>query len=116
MVDAAKEINPHFKPFLFDWDSKIYFLVGGYGSSKSYHVALKVILKLLSEKRTALVVREVYDTIRDSCFSLFREIVEDMELRAFIQFNASPMQMRLCKRQQDRVQGDGQTRKTQVYQ
>ena len=94
MVDAAKEINPHFKEFLFDWDSKIYFLVGGYGSSKSYHVALKVILKLLSEKRTALVVREVYDTIRDSCFSLFREIVEDMELRAFIQFNASPMQMR----------------------
>ena len=94
MVDAAKEINPHFKAFLFDWDSKIYFLVGGYGSSKSYHVALKVILKLLSEKRTALVVREVYDTIRDSCFSLFREIVEDMGLGAFIQFNASPMQMR----------------------
>ena len=93
MVDAAKEINPHFKAFLFDWDSKIYFLVGGYGSSKSYHVALKVILKLLSEKRTALVVREVYDTIRDSCFSLFREIVEDMGLGAFIQFNASPMQM-----------------------
>ena len=96
MVDAAKEINPHFKAFLFDWDSKIYFLVGGYGSSKSYHVALKVILKLLSEKRTALVVREVYDTIRDSCFSLFREIVEDMGLGAFIQFNASPMQMRFA--------------------
>ena len=96
MVDAAKEINPHFKEFLFDWDSKIYFLVGGYGSSKSYHVALKVILKLLSEKRTALVVREVYDTIRDSCFSLFHEIVEDMGLGAFIQFNASPMQMRFA--------------------
>ena len=94
MANTAKEINPHFKAFLFDWDSKIYFLVGGYGSSKSYHVALKVILKLLSEKRTALVVREVYDTIRDSCFSLFREIVEDMGLGAFIQFNASPMQMR----------------------
>ena len=93
-MDVHKEINPHFKAFLFDWDSKIYFLVGGYGSSKSYHVALKVILKLLSEKRTALVVREVYDTIRDSCFSLFREIVEDMGLGVFIQFNASPMQMR----------------------
>ncbi|GAA0218134.1 PBSX family phage terminase large subunit [Selenomonas dianae] len=93
-MNTAKEINPHFKPFLLDWDSKIYFLVGGYGSSKSYHVALKVILKLLSERRTALVVREVYDTIRDSCFSLFREIVEDMGLDDMIAFNASPMQMR----------------------
>ena len=39
-------------------------------------------------------MREVYDTIRDSCFSLFREIVEDMGLGAMIVFNASPMQMR----------------------
>ena len=93
-MDIRKEVNPHFESFLFDWESKIYFLVGGYGSSKSYHVALKVILKLLSERRTALVVREVYDTIRDSCFSLFREIVEDMGLGAMIVFNASPMQMR----------------------
>ena len=93
-MNTAKEINPHFKPFLLDWNSKIYFLVGGYGSSKSYHVALKIILKLLRERRTALVVREVYDTIRDSCFSLFREIVEDMGLDDMIAFNASPMQMR----------------------
>lgn len=61
-----KEANPHFDDFLFDWNQKLQFLVGGYGSSKSYHVALKLILKLLSEKRTALVVREVYDTHRDS--------------------------------------------------
>lgn len=71
-MNIAKEVNPHFEDFLFDWDSKLYFLVGGYGSSKSYHVALKIVLKLLGERRTALVVREVYDTIRDSCFSLFR--------------------------------------------
>lgn len=59
---VEKEVNPHFEDFLFDLDHKFYFLVGGYGSSKSYHVGLKLILKLLSEKRTALVVREVYDT------------------------------------------------------
>ncbi|MFB8733878.1 phage terminase large subunit [Bacillus sp. SL00103] len=37
---------------------------------KSYHIALKLVLKLIQEKRTALVVREVYDTHRDSTFSL----------------------------------------------
>lgn len=89
-----KEVNPHFEDFLFDWDYKTYFLVGGYGSSKSYHIALKIILKLLQEKRTALVVREVYDTIRDSCFSLFEEIINDLELEDRIKLTSSPMQIR----------------------
>lgn len=75
-----KEINPRFEQFLFDWDYKEYLLVGGYGSSKSYHVALKIVLKLLEEKRKALVVREVYDTIRESCFDLFLEILEDLNM------------------------------------
>jgi phage terminase large subunit len=91
---TVKEVNPHFEEFLFDWNYKFYFLVGGYGSSKSYHVALKIILKLLKEKRTALVVREVYDTIRDSCYSLFEEIVIDLGLDNKIKFTSSPMQIK----------------------
>ena len=67
-----KQVSPHFEDFLFDWSTKFQFLVGGYGSGKSYHVALKIILKMLEEKRTALVVREVYDTHRDSTFSLLK--------------------------------------------
>ncbi|MEK4968601.1 PBSX family phage terminase large subunit [Cytobacillus sp. FSL R7-0696] len=89
-----KEVNPHFEDFLFDWNQKFQFLVGGYGSSKSYHVALKVILKLLSEKRTALVVREVYETIRESCFSLFEEILIELEIDDRVKAVTSPMQIR----------------------
>lgn len=55
-------------------------LVGGYGSSKSYHIALKLILKCLEEKRKVLVVREVFDTIRDSCYDLLVEILEELDL------------------------------------
>jgi len=62
-------------------------------SSKSYHIALKIILKLLQEKRTCLVVREVFETIRESCFSLFREIVNSLDLDENIKFVMSPMQM-----------------------
>lgn len=79
-MDITKEVNPHFEDFLFDWNQKFQFLMGGYGSSKSYHVALKIILKLLSEKRKALVIREVYDTHKDSTFSLFTEIIGDLGL------------------------------------
>lgn len=94
MVAVQKEVNPHFDDFLFDWEQKFQFLVGGYGSSKSYHVALKVILKLIEEKRTALVIREVYDTHRDSTFSLLSEIIEDMGLSDRIRCITSPMQIR----------------------
>ncbi|MGG3801779.1 PBSX family phage terminase large subunit [Metabacillus fastidiosus] len=89
-----KDVNPHFEDFLFDWSTKFQFLVGGYGSSKSYHVALKVILKLLEEKRTALVIREVYDTHRDSTYSLFDEIITDLGLDHKIKCVSSPMQIR----------------------
>lgn len=73
-------ISNRFASFVNDWDYEQYLLIGGYGSGKSYHTATKIILKLLEEKRTALVVRNVYDTIRESCFVLFKDILSDMGL------------------------------------
>lgn len=85
--------NNHFLDFIRDWNYKNYFLVGGYGSSKSYNVAMKILLKLGQEKRKALVVREVYDTMRDSCFSLFQEVAELMGVYDQLKFKTSPMQV-----------------------
>lgn len=79
-VKITKKIAPAFSGFVFDWDYETYLLCGGYGSGKSYHVAFKIILKCLEEKRKVLVVREVYETIADSCYDLFREILLDMGL------------------------------------
>lgn len=62
-----------------DWTKKFQFLIGGYGSSKSYHVALKLVLKCLQEKRKVLVIREVYDTHKDSTFALFKDILESLD-------------------------------------
>ncbi len=87
-------LNGHFYDFVDDWAHKIYLLVGGYGSSKSYHVAVKLIKKLLQEKRKALVVREVFDTIRDSCFDLLMEVAAAMEVDDYVTFTTSPMQGR----------------------
>lgn len=70
------KVNPHFEDYIFDWESYYYIVVGGYGSSKSYNTALKLLIKLSQEKRTALVVREVYDTHKDSTFSLFEDLIE----------------------------------------
>lgn len=88
------KINNHFFDFIDDWNHKFYFLVGGYGSSKSYHVAAKLIAKLLQEPRKALIVREVFDTIRDSCFDLLQEVANAMEIEQYLTFTTSPMQVR----------------------
>ena len=91
-IDFA--LNDHFYDFVDDWNYKFYFLVGGYGSSKSYHVAVKLIKKLLEEKRKALVVREVFDTIRDSCYDLLQEVAEAMGVDGYLTLTSSPMQVK----------------------
>lgn len=93
-MEVTKEVNPAFEDFIFDWNYKTYLLVGGYGSSKSYHIALKLILKLLEEKRKALIVREVFDTIRDSTYSLLLEIIQDLNLDGIIKTTVSPLQLK----------------------
>jgi len=79
-MEITKEVSERFADFVFDWDYETYLLVGGYGSGKSYHIALKIILKCLEEKRKVLVIREVYDTLTESCYDLFKEILNDMDL------------------------------------
>lgn len=79
-MKIVKKISPAFEDFVFNWDYELYLLIGGYGSGKSYDIAFKIILKLLEEKRKVLVVRQVYDTIYESCFDLFCEILSDMGL------------------------------------
>lgn len=87
-------LNDHFFDFVHNWDYKMYFAVGGYGSSKSYHIAVKLIKKLLEEKRKALVVREVFDTLRESCYDLLEEVAEAMGVSKYMEFTVSPMQVR----------------------
>lgn len=74
------EVSDHFKSFIEDWNYRTYCTVGGYGSGKSYNIALKITLKLLSEKRKCLVVRKVYATLRDSTFALFKDIIANLDL------------------------------------
>jgi len=79
-MKITKPVSSAFEDFLFNWDYEKYLLIGGYGSGKSYQIGYKIILKLLEEKRKALVIREVFDTIQDSCYDLLCEILDDMGL------------------------------------
>lgn len=74
------KVSDRFVDFLSDWYYETYICLGGYGSGKSWHVAFKIILKCLQEKRKVLVVREVYETIAESCYDLFSEILTNLNL------------------------------------
>ena len=97
-MEVTKKVAPIYIDYLIDWDYEQYLLLGGYGSAKSYHTALKIILKLFSEKRKALVVREVYDTLKESCFDLFEEILTDMDLLAGDEYNRAERKTKVVKK------------------
>lgn len=80
VLEISKPVASAFEDFVFNWDYEQYLLVGGYGSGKSYSVAVKLILKLLQEKRKCMVVRQVFSTIQDSCYSLICEVLDSMGL------------------------------------
>ena len=77
------EVCPRFENYLFDWQYKYYVLLGGYGSGKSYSTGEKLLLKLLSEKRKAMVIREVFDTLRESCWDVLCEILTEWDLISY---------------------------------
>lgn len=79
-MELNLNVSQRFSSFLTDWDYKQYLLIGGYGSGKSYNTALKIVLKLMQEKRTALVVRNVKETIKDSCFLLLKEVIQSLNM------------------------------------
>jgi len=74
------DIAPPFDDYLFSWDYAQYLVIGGYGSGKSYHTAIKIILKLLQEKRTCLVVRNVFESLKESCYTLLCSILTKVDL------------------------------------
>lgn len=74
------QVSGAFQSYITDWDYETYMVMGGYGSGKSYDTALKIVLKAWAEKRTVLVARAVFDTLRDSCFALFKEILTKADL------------------------------------
>jgi phage terminase large subunit len=91
-----KQINNHFIDYIQDWNHYEYFLLGSYGSSKSFNTAIKLILKSIQEKRKILVVRKVFATLKDSCYEDLKEAISFLELDDYFLINKSPLQI-TCK-------------------
>lgn len=58
--------------------------MGSAGSAKSYFITQKLIVRALSEKIKILVCRRTGTTIRNTCFSLFKDILAKWRLTPYV--------------------------------
>lgn len=75
---VKKWILPVYRPYLLDYTTRYNVFYGGAGSGKSYFVMQKIIIKALQYKRKVLVIRKVGNTVRDSTWALFSELIYRM--------------------------------------
>ena len=80
-LNLKKELFvPKFYPLLFDYSNRWEVYMGSAGSAKSYFITQKLIIRCCREKIKILVCRRTGATIRNTCFSLFKDILAKWKL------------------------------------
>lgn len=75
---------PKFYPLLLDYSHRWEIYMGSAGSSKSYFITQKIIVRCCREKIKVLVCRRYGSTIRNTCFSLFKDIIAKWQLAQYV--------------------------------
>ena len=82
---------PKFYPLLLDYSRRWEFYCGSAGSGKSYSIAQKVIVRCCREPIKILVCRRYATTLRNSCFSLFKEVLTKWQLLPYVKIKETDM-------------------------
>lgn len=75
---------PKFYPMLLDYSHRWEVYMGSAGSAKSYFITQKCIVRACREKVKILVCRRTATTIRNTCFSLFKDILAKWQLTPYV--------------------------------
>lgn len=75
---------PKFYPLLLDYSHRWEVYKGSAGSAKSYFITQKLIIRACNEKIKILVCRRTGTTIRNTCFSLFKDIIAKWKLTPYV--------------------------------
>ena len=82
---------PKFQQLLLDYSHRWEFWVGSAGSGKSYTIAQKIIIRCCSEPIKVLVCRRYATTLRNSCFSLFKEVLAKWQITKYVNVRETDM-------------------------
>ena len=83
--------TPKAFPYIFDYSHRWEFWYGGAASSKSYSISQKLIIRCCKEKITIAVCRRYGSTLRNSCFSLFKDILTKWKLTPYVKIKETDM-------------------------
>lgn len=84
-VNLTKDLfAPKFYPLLTDYSHRWEVYLGSAGSGKSYFISQKIIYRCLTEQVRVLVCRRYGTTIRNTCFSLFKDILNKWKLTPYV--------------------------------
>lgn len=75
---------PKFYPLLLDYSKRWEVYMGSAGSAKSYFITQKIIIRCCNEKIKVLVCRRTATTIRNTCFSLFKDLLTTWKLLPYV--------------------------------
>ena len=83
--------TPKAFPYIFDYSHRWEFWYGGAASSKSFSISQKLIIRCCREKITVAVCRRYGSTLRNSCFSLFKQILAQWKLTPYVKIKETDM-------------------------
>ena len=86
--------SPALLPLLLDYSHRWEVYLGGAGSGKSYFITQKLIIRACSEKIRILVCRRYATTIRNTCFALFKEILDSWKLTPYVTIRETDFNIR----------------------
>lgn len=94
-LNLKKELFvPKFYPLLFDYSHRWEVFMGSAGSAKSYFITQKLIIRCCREKIKVLVCRRTGTTIRNTCFSLFKDILAKWKLTPYVKIRETDFNIR----------------------
>lgn len=82
---------PKHYPTLLDYSHRWEFWCGSAGSGKSYSIAQKLIIRCCKEPIRVLVCRRYGTTLRNSCFSLIKEILTKWKIIQYVNVKETDM-------------------------
>lgn len=81
---SRNQFVPKFYPLLLDYSARWQVFMGSAGSAKSYFITQKLIIRACREPIRILVCRRYGTTIRNTCFSLFKDILTKWGLMPYV--------------------------------
>ena len=96
-LNLSKQLfTPKFFPYRLDYSHRWEFWMGSAGSSKSYTITQKLIIRACSQQIKILVCRRYGTTIRNTVFATFKEILNKWKLTPYVKINESDFRIRFC--------------------